>query len=165
MDVFFEESRGTIRNLPQIQQSLRANQTKEDLQGYPSMLSFWPRHWKLEMDEDTRENAKTLLDYTLVGWPNIKLEDILADIEFQVLPAPSDKLVKFDFHIPMLNPIATRALFANLMDKTDTLELTPAQLFEICEEFAKTIVTAPNSGITPLLLYRTIQERKQDFLA
>ena len=169
MDVLFEDSKGTIRNLGKIQQNLRKKQTTTELQGYPSVVSFFPRHWTLDMSEETIYNAKILLEHTQGEWPTVSLEELLADIEFRKgdLGEENEEFVKFDFRIRSLGWRDTTALFNALLRKTDTLEITSDELMKLCKDIAAEEGDKKRFqvAVTPLLLVKTIQGGMDDFLA
>ena len=165
MDDLFKDTRGTVKNLDKLKDILLEKQTSEDIQGFPSLVSFFPKHKGLEISNATRDNAAHLLQHTVRERPIVPLEEILGEVNFEV--SPSEEGFKFAFSIPTLSPRDMTRLYFEFLHRTTTLEFTEDCILEQCREIAKAEQEREKkkfeTRLSPILLYDAFQNGRSAF--
>ena len=168
MDVLFNDTRGRVKNLDNIRENLLKKQTTKELQGMPSLISFFPRHKDVKVSHATRDNAGYLLQHTVREGQNVSLEEILAGITFRTLPSSLGEEFNFEFNFKSLSPRDMSVLYYKVLCRTPTTDMTGDHIMELCKAIVEIEQGREESRLevtaTPLVLYNAIQNGRRDFL-
>ena len=167
MEELSKNTSGRVKNLPDVQKNLLKKQTSIEVQGMPSLISFWPKHKGLDFSNQTRQNSAHLLQHAIRKRPIVRLEDIIEEVTFE--KSLSAEEFKFKFRIKSLSPAETTVLFYHYIQTEKTLDFTEDHLLELCKTFAKEDEAREKKrfGATtsPIVLYDAFQNGMSHFMA
>ena len=161
------ETRGAIKNLQRVKENVLTKQTTDELQGPPSLISFFPRHKGHGVSTASVENAAHLLENAGRERPNASLEDVLENVSFLRLSDVSEGKVKFAFRIESLTSKETITLFYVVLCRATTLDMSGEPVLELCKAIAGEERRAETkrfpAAATPLLLYDALQASRSAY--
>ena len=169
VDVISAATRGTIRDLDRVKENILRKQTTSELQGPPSLVSFFPRHKGLEVLATTRENAAHLVEYAARERPDVPVNDIIGSVRFTRMPSAKPEEVKFSFIIESLSQTDIIVLFHLVLSRATTLDLSGEAVLKLCTEIAEKERSRTEKWLkglslaTPLLLYDALQIARDDY--
>ena len=164
-DVLSGETRGAIKNLQKVKENVLTKQTTDELQGPPSLVSFFPRHRGHGVSTATKENAAHLLENVGRERPNASLEDVLENVSFRRQSSDvSEGKVRFAFRIESLTLKETITLFYVVLCRGTTLDMSGEPVLELCTAIAREERRGETkrfeAAATPLLLYDALQSSR-----
>lgn len=169
-EVLSGETRGAIKNLQKVKENVLTKQIADELQGPPSLVSFFPRHKGRGVSTATKENAAHLVENAGRERPDaVSLEAVLENVSFRRQPDVSEEKVKFAFRIESLTSRETITLFFAFLLGATTLEVSGEPVLELCRailaeeegrEKKRFETAAPR---TALLLYDALQAARNEY--
>ena len=167
--VLAAETRGAIKDLRKVKENVLKKQTADELQGLPSLASFFPRHKGHEVDALTKENAAYLLEYAARERPDASLDDVLQNVSFSRQPALSADKVKFVFRLESLSQRDTTVLFFTVLCRATTLDMSGEPVLKLCTEIAseeqRRQAKRFEKAATPLVMYDALQAARNEYQA
>ena len=166
VDVLSAATRGTIKDLQRVKENILRKQTDRELQGPPSLVSFFPRHRGLEVSAASRENAAHLVEYAARERPDAPVKDIIRNIRFTRLPAARPEEVRFSFSVESLSQEEIVVLFHVFLRRAATLELQGETVLRLCTDISAEELSGEEKrleGVSPLLLYDALQTARDDY--